>query len=409
MSKVIVVGGGAAGLMAAYSAASIGHSVTIIERNEKCGKKIYITGKGRCNLTNVCDAKDFFDKIVTNSKFMYSSFYSFSNHMTMELFQDELGLTIKTERGGRVFPASDKASDVTASLLRGLKKYNVKIMLNSYVSDLIIEENNVIGVISDSKKIYADSVILCNGGNSYATTGSDGNGYKLAKQAGHTIRVPKPALVPMNTVEKWPLTLQGLALKNVKTSFRTGKKTLFEDQGEMLFTHFGISGPLVLTASSYIGKWLEKTPVDLFIDCKPALSIDELEVRIQKDFDIKPNQQFKNSLGKLLPSKMINTIVELSGIQENKQVNSVTKEERRNLASLLKNIKLTINSLRGFNEAIITQGGVSVKEINPSTLESKLCKRLYFAGELLDIDAETGGYNLQVAWSTGHQAGMSIE
>lgn len=409
MSKVIVVGGGAAGLMAAYSAAYNGHAVTLIERNEKCGKKIYITGKGRCNLTNTCDEEEYFDKIVSNSKFMYSSFYCFTNHMTMELFRDELGLAIKTERGGRVFPQSDKASDVTAALLRGLNRYNVDIKYNCYVTDLIIDNNIIKGVATDSGNYYADSVILANGGNSYASTGSDGNGYSLAKKAGHTIKSPKPALVPMNTATKWPLSLQGLALKNVKTTFKKGNKTLYEEQGEMLFTHFGISGPLVLTASSYIGKWLENDTVDLYIDCKPALSMDELESRIQRDFDAKPNQQYKNSLGKLLPSKMIDIIVDLSNIQGNKQVNAVTKEERRRLAFLLKNLKITISSLRGFNEAIITQGGVNVKEINPSTLESKLCKGLYIAGELLDIDAVTGGYNLQAAWSTGRLAGLSIE
>lgn len=409
MSKVIVVGGGAAGLMAAYAAAANGHSVIILERNEKCGKKIYITGKGRCNLTNACDEEDFFDKIVTNSKFMYSSFYSFSNHMAIDLFQNELKLPVKIERGNRIFPESDKASDVTAALLRGLRKYNTDIRLNCFVKELIIENNVVRGVVTDTGAVFADSVILATGGSSYASTGSDGNGYTLAIQAGHSIQAPEPALVPMNTIEQWPPALQGLALKNVRTTFKKGSKTIFDEQGEMLFTHFGISGPLILTASSYIGRWIGKETIHLYIDCKPALSIDGLEARIQKDFDERPNVRYKNSLGRLLPAKMISTIVELSGISGEKQVNAITKEERSRLAALLKNLKITIKSLRGFNEAIITRGGVNVKEVNPSTLESKLCRDLYFAGELLDIDAVTGGYNLQVAWSTGHLAGAGIE
>lgn len=408
MIKVIVVGGGAAGLMAAYSASQAGHFVTLLERNEKLGKKIYITGKGRCNMTNACAIEDYFDKIISNKKFMYSSLYSFTNHQTMDLFRDTFNLPIKIERGNRVFPESDKASDVTKSLEKALKNNNVDIRLNTYVKSLLINNGTVTGVYTNNGLIEADIVILACGGKSYASTGSDGNGYELAKQAGHTITELRPGLVPMNTLEDWPRQLQGLSLKNVKVSFFDKKKMLLSEKGEMLFTHFGVSGPLIITASSILSKKIAGNRLNMVIDMKPALSEEELESRILKDFNIKPNQQFKNSLGKLLPAKMISVVVNMSDINPDKPVNAVTKEERKRLAHLLKNMNTTITGVRGFNEAIITQGGVNTREINPSTLESRQCSGLYIVGEMLDIDAVTGGYNLQIAWSTGYLAGISI-
>lgn len=406
-----MIGAGAAGMMAAYSAAINGHRVTMIDKNEKCGKKIYITGKGRCNLTNDCEPDDFFDRIVTNSKFMYSSFYTLSNIQTMDLFSNELNLNIKTERGGRVFPASDKSSDVISALNRALKRCGVKIILNNRVKSLLIENNNIKGVVLDNKtELHADSVIVATGGLSYKLTGSDGDGYIFAKEAGHKINPTSPSLVPMETKEEWVKSLQGLSLKNVSVSFYQNNKKLYSEFGEMLFTHYGVSGPLILTASSYISKYMNTSSekIKLYIDCKPALTEDELEHRIIRDFEENTNQQFKNALGKLLPRKLIPVIVSLSGIKSDKTVNSVTKEERKQLAVLIKALQITITGSRDYNEAIITHGGVDVREINPSTLESKLCSNLYFAGEVLDIDAVTGGYNLQVAWSTGYLAGISV-
>lgn len=411
MSKVIIIGAGAAGMMAAYAAAKNGHSVTIIERNEKCGKKIYITGKGRCNLTNACEPDVFFENVITNSKFMYSSFYTLSNTQTMELFSDELGLHIKTERGGRVFPESDKSSDVISALTRALKRYDVKILFNVKVVKLIINDNVIKGVqLTDGSSVEADSVIVATGGISYKSTGSDGDGYKFARQAGHTIKSTSPSLVPMNTKEEWVTSLQGLSLKNVTVSFFSGDKKIYEEFGEMLFTHFGVSGPLILTASSRIGKQIYNNNgnIKMFIDCKPALSEDELEQRIIRDFETMLNQQFKNALGKLFPKKLIPVIVNLSGIKPEKPVNSITKDERHKLAHMIKSLPITILGLRDYNEAIITRGGISVNEINPSTMESKLCNNLFFAGEVLDVDAVTGGYNLQIAWSTGYLAGLSV-
>ncbi len=408
MSKVIIAGAGAAGMMAAYAAAKNGHEVTILERNEKCGKKIYITGKGRCNVTNDCDILDFFDKIVTNSKFMYSALYGFTNYQTMELFTEEFGLKLKTERGGRVFPMSDKSSDVISALTRALKKLNVDTKLNTRITDVLIENGTVKGVKANNRIYDADAVIIATGGLSYPSTGSDGDGYTFAKAAGHTIKQTSPGLVPMVAKENWVKELQGLALKNVTAEYYQNGKKLYSEFGEMLFTHFGVSGPLILTASSYIGNYLAKGNVTLCIDCKPALSHDELEQRILRDFEAQTNVQFKNSLGKLLPRKLIPVVVELSEIKSDKPVNSVTREERIRLAGVIKKLQVTITGFRDYNEAIITRGGVNVKEINPSTLESKLCKNLYFAGEVLDIDAVTGGYNLQIAWSTGYLAGSSI-
>ncbi len=411
MSNVIVIGGGASGMMAAYSAAVSGHKVTVLERNEKCGKKIYITGKGRCNITNACDYEEFFEKVVSNPKFMYSAFYSLTNTGLMELFEGELGLPLKVERGKRVFPVSDKASDVSAALLKGLERYGVVIHCDTFVKELIINDGHVDGVVTDKGTYKGDNVILAAGGKSYPTTGSDGNGYDIAVKAGHTVKDTRPALVPIETVEGWPERIMGLSLKNVRTTFRADGRVIYDELGEMLFTHFGISGPLVITASSYIGSYMKKHKdchITVTIDCKPALDIKQLDNRILRDFNEKPNVWFRNSLVKLLPAGLTEVVVRMSGIKPDKPVNSITAEERRKLVSLIKGLELNIKGLRGYNEAVITQGGISVNEVDPSTMESKLCKGLYITGEILDLDAVTGGYNLQIAWSTGYLAGISV-
>lgn len=408
MSNVIIIGAGAAGMMAAYAASAAGHNVTIIEKNEKCGKKIYITGKGRCNLTNNCETGDFFEKVVTNPKFLYSPLYMFAPWQTIELFSDVLKLQVKTERGGRVFPASDKSSDVIKALTTALKKYKVNIMLNTAVKDILIENGRVTGVNTDSGIYYSDAVIIATGGLAYPQTGSTGDGYAFAKKAGHTVTKTYPALVPFNVKEDWPKELMGLSLRNVSVTFKKDNKILYSDFGEMLFTHFGVSGPLILTAGSYLTDYIIKGAIHMYIDLKPALSEAELDARIIRDFNESKNVHFSNSLKKLLPHRLIDVVVKLSEIDAYKPVNSVTAKERKKLVDILKNLPVTITGVRGYNEAIITRGGVNVNEINPQTMESKLVKNLYFAGEVIDTDAVTGGFNLQIAWSTGYTAGMSI-
>ncbi len=408
MSKVIIIGAGASGMMAAYAAKKAGHDVTVIEKNEKCGKKIYITGKGRCNLTNNCDAGDFIEKVVSNPKFLYSSIYMLTPAQTIELFADQLNLPIKTERGDRVFPVSDKSSDVIKALTSVLERYKTHIMLNTTVKDIIIENQKVRGVITDAGTIYSDAVIIACGGLAYPQTGSTGDGYRFAKKAGHTITKTYPALVPFETKEEWSGHLMGLSLRNVSVTFKKNDKILYSGFGEMLFTHFGVSGPLILTASCYLINYISKDYIDMYIDLKPALSKSELDARIIRDFSEAKNARFSNSLKKLLPHRLIGVVVDLSGIDENKPVNSVTATERKQLAKIIKALPLTITRTRGYNEAIITRGGVKVNEIDPSTMESKLVDNLYFAGEVIDVDAVTGGFNLQIAWSTGYTAGMSI-
>ena len=403
--NIIVVGGGAAGMMAACVAAKKGADVCLIDRNEKLGKKVYITGKGRCNLTNACDMETLFGNIVTNSKFMYSSLYGFSNIDTMDYFE-ALGLRIKTERGDRVFPESDHSSDVIRVLERQLKELGVSILLNTRVHSLI--ENN--GVISgvrlyNGKEIKADRVILATGGKSYPSCGADGDSYRFAKELGITVKEPEPSLVPFVTKEDWVKDLQGLSLKNVNVTLIREKKKIYDGFGEMLFTHFGISGPLILSASSYCKEEMYGNNLKLYIDLKPALTQKQLDDRILRDFEEAKNKQLINALNKLLPSKLIPVIIELAGIDPRKKVNIISKEERNSLVMTLKNLSLTIIGNRGFNEAIITRGGINVKEVNPTTMESKRIKRLYFAGEMLDVDALTGGFNLQIAWSSGYAAG----
>ena len=406
MSKqVIVIGGGAAGAMAAYMAAKNGHKVTLFEKNEKIGKKIFITGKGRCNVTNACDITDFFENIPTNSKFLYSAVYSFTNQDVIDFFVDA-DCPLKVERGDRVFPVSDHSSDVIAALKRKLQEVCVDVRLNTCVKELLLQDEKVTGVLLDNgKKITADAVVVATGGISYPTTGSTGDGYKWAEESNHNIVEPVPALVPLETKEDWTKSLQGLSLKNVSLSFKNGKKVLYDGFGEMMFTHFGITGPLVLSASSYL-----KNPkgVEAVLDLKPALTMEQLDKRLLREFEENKNKQFKNSINSLFPAKLIPVMLSLSGINPDKKVNEISKEERKFFAELIKGLPMTITGTRDFKEAIITRGGVSVKDINPSTMESKKIKDLYFAGEVLDVDGLTGGFNLQIAWSTGALAGNSI-
>ena len=407
MSSVIIIGGGAAGMMAAIIAARNGNKVTLIEKNEKLGKKLFITGKGRCNFTNASDSDEILASIVTNKKFMYSSFNGFSNYDTMGFF-DELGLKFKIERGNRVFPESDHSYDVINALEREMKRLKVTIKLNTKVTQVCTEQGVFKSVRTNKGNIEADSLIIATGGCSYPSTGSTGDGYEFARSLGHTVTKLSPALVPFTSDTEWVKKLQGLSLRNVSVEIFDGSKSLYSDFGEMLFTHFGVSGPTVLSASSFVAPVIRKHPLKLVIDLKPALDSEKLDERILRDFDAEKNKSFKNSLSKLLPQKMIPVIVELSRINPDKQVNSITKEERHTLVKLIKNLTLNLTGLRGFNEAIITQGGVDVKQINPKTMESKLVKNVYFAGEVMDVDAVTGGFNLQVAWSSAYAAAMSI-
>lgn len=408
MSNIIVAGGGAAGMMASIAAAEHGHSVVLLEKNEKLGKKIYITGKGRCNVTNACEMDKLFENMVSNPKFLYSAFYDYTNVQVMELLQ-AAGCPLKTERGERVFPVSDHASDIIAALERTLKKKGVKIQLNTTVKELSAENGHVTGVVlSNGQRMAADAVVIATGGLSYPTTGSTGDGYRMAEALGHNIKECTPALVPMETAQEWCKTLQGLSLKNVTLTMTCGKKQIYQGFGEMLFTHFGISGPLVLSASSYYGKCKDKSQVRVTVDLKPALSEEQLDKRILRDFEQNPNKQFKNVIGSLYPAKLVPVMIQLSGIDGEKKIHEITKEERKHLLTVTKHLTMEVIGLRDFREAIITQGGICVKEVNPSTMESKLVSGLYFAGEILDLDALTGGFNLQIAWSTGHLAGSSI-
>ena len=412
MSKVIVIGGGAAGMMAAIAAAQKGHKVILLEKNEKLGKKLFITGKGRCNVTNAADMDVLFQNICTNEKFLYSAFYGFDNTRVCDLLE-QAGCPLKTERGDRVFPVSDHSSDVIAALQRELRKYQVDVHLHTEVKKILTKETDGNPVFcgvecADHKKIAADDCIVCTGGCSYASTGSTGDGYRFAEETGHKVTERKPALVPLEIRENWCRELMGLSLKNVEIRMQCGKKTWYEGFGEMLFTHFGVSGPVVLSASSYAAKIIKKTPLRMDIDLKPALSKEQLDARILRDFDEAKNKQFKNSLNHLFPAKLIPVMIERSGIDPEKQVNEVTAEERKRLVDLTKAFSVTLTGLRGYNEAIVTQGGVNVKEVNPSTMESKKLQGLYFAGEVLDLDGVTGGFNLQIAWSTGMLAGRSV-
>lgn len=407
MSSVIVIGGGPAGMMEAISAAECGARVSLLEKNEKLGKKLFITGKGRCNLTNAADIEEFFRAVISNPKFLYSAFYSFTNEQTIAFFES-LGLKTKVERGGRVFPQSDHSSDVISALSRELSRRKADVLLHTEVKELIIEEGRAAGVLlSSGKKLYADAVIVASGGISYPSTGSTGDGYRFAESCGHRVTELSPALVPMEVKEWYAKELMGLSLRNIQIRITEGKKKLYEEFGEMLFTHYGVTGPVILSASSVVGNRLKQKELTLHIDLKPALSEEQLDKRVLREFEANHNRQFKNAVDSLFPAKLKPVMVELSEIPEDKKVHEITKEERLRFVRLIKDFTMTLTNLRGYNEAIITKGGVSVKEVDPGTMESKKVSGLYFAGEVLDLDAVTGGYNLQIAWSTGYLAGIS--
>lgn len=413
MSKVIVIGGGAAGMMAAIAAAQNGHSTILYEKNEKLGKKLFITGKGRCNVTNACETEELFLNITGNPKFLYSAVYGYDNRQVMAFFENA-GCPLKTERGERVFPVSDHSSDIIKALQKKLTELSVETVLNTGVKKILTKQaedgtETVCGVqLFNGKDAFADAVIVATGGISYESTGSTGDGYRFAESTGHKLIERKPSLVPLECKESFCRDLMGLSLKNVKVSLKYREKEIYSDFGEMLFTHFGVSGPLILSAScSYVQKAYGQE-AKLFIDLKPALSEEQLDKRLLRDFEENKNKAFKNALGGLFPARLIPVMIALSGINPEKKINEVTREERKAFVCLIKNLPLTVIGCRGFAEAIITKGGVSVKDINPSTMESKKVQGLYFAGEVLDLDALTGGFNLQIAWSTGHLAGSSI-
>lgn len=410
MSKVIIIGAGAAGCMAAIVAGRAGHDVTVLEKNEKIGKKIFITGKGRCNVTNACEVEDFFRNVLENSKFLYSAIYGFDNQAVMQFFEDG-GCKLKTERGLRVFPESDHSSDIIRVLDQEMRNAHVYLRLKSEVKKLLLSKDgtSVAGIeLVNGEKLMADQVIVATGGCSYVLTGSTGDGYKFAKSVGHTVTPLSPALVPFNIEEDWCKSLQGLSLKNVSATVIVDGKKIYSDFGEMLFTHYGVSGPLMLSASSFYAHKAKGKDATITIDLKPALSKEQLDKRILRDFDENKNKQLKNVIPALYPGKLVPVIPMLAEIDPDKKVNEITKEERERLVQVTKELTMHTAGLRDYNEAIITKGGVSLKEINPSTMESKLVSGLYFAGEVLDLDAVTGGFNLQIAWSTGHLAGESI-
>lgn len=440
MSDIVVIGAGPAGMMASIVAAKAGHQVTLLEKNEKIGKKLFITGKGRCNVTNACEIEDLFSNVMEHDKFLYSAIYGFDNQAVMQFFENA-GCKLKIERGQRVFPESDHSSDIIRALDSQMKLAGVKLLLNREVDSILTqkmdEEQNlqedtkeqepndkykkkkinknkekqtavVIGVkLKKGEIISAQRVIVATGGISYVLTGSTGDGYRFAKECGHSITELSPALVPFQVKEDWCKELQGLSLRNVTATVEVEGKKIYSDFGEMLFTHYGVSGPLMLSASSYYVHKAKGKQAKLYIDLKPALSKEQLDKRILREFDENKNKQFKNAITSLFPAKLLPIIPMLAKINPDKKVNEITKEERECFVEVIKHMELTITGLRDYNEAIITKGGVNVSEISPSSMESKLVKGLYFAGEVLDLDALTGGFNLQIAWSTGYLAGIS--
>lgn len=397
-------------MMAAISAVRCGHKVILFEKNEKLGKKLYITGKGRCNLTNACDKDAFFDNVMSNPKFLYKAFNQLNSYDVIDFFE-ELGLRTKVERGNRVFPISDKSSDVISVLKNELERLGVDIRYKCEVSDIITEDGSFRGIklVNNNEILYGDAVIIATGGLSYPLTGSTGDGYKFARKVGHTVTDLSPSLVALYVAEDYVRNLMGLSLKNISITVKAGQKEIYSDFGELLFTHFGLSGPVILSASRHIIPYVsKKETITLIIDLKPALTSQQLDARILRDFEEYKNRQFKNSLSHLLPNKLIDVIIPLSYINPEKQVNSITKEERQKLVNLLKNLTFKITRLGPYDQAVITKGGINIKEVNPSTMESKLIKNMYFAGEVLDLDALTGGFNLQIAWSTGYLAGKQF-
>lgn len=410
--NVVVIGGGAAGMMAAITSAKEGNKVTLIEKTSNLGNKIKITGKGRCNVTFDGDIDDFKRNIVRNEKFMYSSFMNFTNKDTVDYFEN-LGVLTKVERGGRIFPQSDKAEDIVNALISDLNKYNVEIKYNTYLKDFIIKEEHIIGIKTNKSDMYADKIILCTGGMSYKTTGSTGECYDILKKYGHNIIELKPGLIPLKSNDDICKRLQGLTLRNVAFKITDSDKTIYDSFGEMLFAHFGLTGPIVLSGSSIlnridnISEKLKEKKINGVIDLKPALTIEVLDKRIQRDFEKYTNKEFKNSLDELLPQKLIPVIIEKSGIDPYKKVHQITKEERANLVNCIKELKVNISGFMPIDIAIITCGGVDVKQVNPKTMESKIIPNLYLAGEVLDVDALTGGFNLQIAFSTAVAAGRN--
>lgn len=413
--KVVVVGGGPAGIMAAISAASNGVNVVLLEKNSSLGKKLLITGKGRCNITSSIDISDFIKNIPGNGRFLYSAFQNYTNEDIINLMENN-GVKVKEERGNRIFPVSDSAQSVLDAFIKELKKYkNIEIRTNVKVKKILIDDAGFVEGVSleNGEKILGGKVILATGGKSYPLTGSNGEGYEMAKSLGHTIENIRGSLVPL-TAEKLCQRMQGLSLRNVKMTLKDEEtqKKIYDDFGEMLFTHFGVSGPTILSSSSHLLRYkdveakLKSGKISLYIDLKPALAPEELDKRILRDFEEIKNKEFKNSLDKLLPKKMIDVVIDLSGIDPYKKVNEITKEERTKLVNLLKNFKIIITGFRPVEEAIVTAGGISIKEINPKTMESKLVNGLFFAGEIIDVDAYTGGFNLQIAYSTGYTAGL---
>ena len=415
--KVIIIGGGPAGMLAAISAAKENNEVILLEKNNSLGKKLLITGKGRCNITSSIEIDEFIKNIPGNGRFLYSAFQNYTNQDIIELIESN-GIKVKEERGNRIFPVTDRAEDVLNCLVKEMKKYKqIEIKTGKKVETILTENGEVLGVkLESGEKIFGSKVILATGGKSYPVTGSDGDGYKMAKTLGHTIEKIRGSLVPLTGDQRLCQSMQGLSLRNVKITIKDIEKNkkIYDDFGELLFTHFGVSGPTILSSSAHllrykdIDKLFNENKIKLYIDLKPALSNEELDLRIRRDFEEIKNKEFKNSLEKLLPKKMIPAILDLSGIDINKKVNSITKEERQKLVELLKNFEINIDGFRPVEEAIVTAGGISIKEINPKTMESKLVKGLYFAGEIIDVDAYTGGFNLQIAYSTGYTAGLNL-
>ncbi len=415
--KVIVIGGGPAGIMSAISSAQNGNDVILIEKNNSLGKKILITGKGRCNITSSLEMDDFIKNVPGNGRFLYSAFQNFTNKDVIKIIETN-GVKVKEERGNRIFPVTDRAQDVLDCFIKELKKYkNIQIKTGIKVNKIIIENNEVIGIETvEEKRILGDKVVLATGGKSYPGTGSTGDGYVMAEKLGHKVEKIRGSLVPLTGDKKLCQSLQGLSLRNVKIKIEDTEKNkiIYEDFGELLFTHFGVSGPTILSSSAHLLRYknidilLKENKIKLVIDLKPALSNEELDKRIIRDFEEFKNKEFKNSLEKLLPKKMIDVVIKLSKIDLYRKVNSITKEERLNLVNIFKNFEVQIDGFRPVEEAIVTAGGINVKEINPKTMESKLIKGLYFAGEIIDVDAYTGGFNLQIAYSTGYTAGLNI-
>lgn len=408
MTKLLVIGGGAAGMMAAVHAARMGHEVHLFEKNEKLGKKLYITGKGRCNLTNNCPVEELFPAVIRNPKFLYSAFYTYPSQSVMEFFENA-GVPLKTERGNRVFPRSDHSSDIIKGLERQLKEAGAKVYLRQEVTRILKEGSQAAGIeLSDGRQIKAPNVLVATGGLSYPSTGSTGDGYVFARECGHTVTDLSPSLVPLLTAEDYIPRLQGLSLKNVSLDIYRGKKRIFHDFGEMMFTHNGVTGPMILSASSQAGKWLGQENLQARVDLKPALTPEQLDQRILRDFQAGLNRQFKNVVTGLFPSSLTPVIIELSGISPEKKVHDISKKERMDFGNLIKAFPFTVTGMGDFKEAVITRGGVSVREVSPQTMESKKIKGLYFAGEVLDLDGLTGGYNLQIAWSTAYLAAQAL-